>query len=375
MHPVLARRIRVELYLAAWLPVVALVSATLAVPEHRGLLEGALIGAPLTLLAAFMCMAQWPMCRALPLNGRNLLRFTVSHVLSLVVSVAVWVAAGSVVAFVIQHHPMLPDAFMRYRLDAPLISALGALLFFCVTMLSYLMISFEDARDAERLALEAQVQTRDAELRALRAQINPHFLFNGLNAVASLAGSDPVRARTMCVMLADFLRRSLALGGRREIPLEEELDLAERYLEIERVRFGDRLKLDHDIDPAALDCPVPALLLQPLVENAVTHGIAHSIEGGVVRLTARRIAGRLEITVENPADPERPASRGQGLGVTNVKSRLASLHPGATRVECIESDGRYRVEVVLPAVNREPEVGLAQTQSVAPAPGAAVEVA
>ena len=224
-------------------------------------------------------------------------------------------------------------------------------------------------------SLEAQLQTRDAELRALRAQINPHFLFNGLNAVASLAGSDPARARTMCVMLADFLRRSLGLGQRREIPLEEELDLAERYLEIERVRFGERLRLERDIDPGALGYPVPALLLQPLVENAVTHGIAHSIEGGVVRLTARHVAGRLEISVENPADPDRPPSRGQGLGVANVKSRLASLHPGATRVECHESDGRYRVDVVLPAVDRNPETGTAQVQPAAHVPDAPLEVA
>ena len=375
MHPVLARRIRVELYLVAWLPVAALASATLAVPEHRSLTEAALLGAPLTLLAAFMSLAQWPMCKSLPLDGRNLTRFAISHVVSLIASVAVWVAAGAVLAFVLQHHPLFPGASVRYRLDVPLVAALGALLFFSVTMLSYLMISFEDAREAERAALEAQVQTRDAELRALRAQINPHFLFNGLNAVASLAGSDPARARTMCVMLADFLRRSLALGGRREIPLEEEVDLAERYLEIERVRFGDRLKLSRDIDAAALDCPVPALLLQPLVENAVTHGIAHSIHGGVVRLTVRRVAGRLEITVENPADPERPSSRGQGLGVANVKSRLASLHPGAPRVECHEADGRFRVEVVLPALDREPEKGNAQTQQAAHMPGAAVEVA
>src|SRR5262249_49528922 len=143
-----------------------------------------------------------------------------------------------------------------------------------------------DARDLERTALEAKVQTRDAELRALRAQINPHFLFNGLNAVASLAGSDPMRARQMCVMLADFLRRSLALGGRAEVTLAEELELAERYLEIERVRFGSRLEVALDVEPETLHCMVPALVLQPLVENAVTHGIAQSLEGGAVRIGA-----------------------------------------------------------------------------------------
>jgi two-component system, LytTR family, sensor histidine kinase AlgZ len=355
MHPVLARRIRLDLYLLAWVPVAVLVSAALAVPEHRSLLEAVLLGVPLTLLAAFMSMAQWPMCRALPLDGSNPFRFFTSHVASLVASVGVWVGAVALAAYGLQHLPNFPAAFDRYQQDAPLVSVIGALLFFAVTMLHYLMIAFEDARDAERAKLEALVQTRDAELRALRAQINPHFLFNGLNAVASLAGSDPMRARTMCIMLADFLRRSLALGSHREISLAEELDLAERYLEIERVRFGERLRLERDVAPQALRCAVPALLLQPLVENAVTHGIAHSIEGGAVRLIARRTAGRLEIEVDNPADPERPASRGQGLGLANVRSRLASLHPGATRVESREAEGRYRVMVMLPAAERMPD--------------------
>ena len=372
MHPVLARRIRLDLYLGAWIPVAVLISAALAVPEHRRLPEAALLGVPLTLLAAFMSMAQYPMCRSLPLKNANLTRFAVSHTVWLLASVGVWLGAGAAAAWVLGHFAQFPGAFERFRQDAALASVLGSLLFTSVTILHYLMLSFEDAREAERAALEATVRTRDAELRALRAQINPHFLFNGLNAVASLAGSDPARARAMCVMLADFLRRSLALGGRLEITLEEELDLAGRYLEIERVRFGDRLRVERDIDPEALDCAVPALLLQPLVENAVTHGIAHSLTGGVVRLTARRTAGRLDLAVENPAEADRPESRGAGLGVTNVRSRLASLHPGATRVECRESDGVFRVDVVMPAVEHEPRSRLAHP---APSVGPPAEVA
>jgi two-component system sensor histidine kinase AlgZ len=176
----------------------------------------------------------------------------------------------------------------------------------------------------------------------------------------------------MCVMLADFLRRSLALGGHREITLAEELDLAERYLEIERVRFGDRLRLERDVAPQTLRCAVPALLLQPLVENSVTHGIAHSLEGGAVRLAARRSAGRLEIEIDNPADPDRPASRGQGLGLSNVRSRLASLHPGATRVESREVEGRFHIVVLLPAVERAPD---ARPAAASRAPSAPAEVA
>jgi hypothetical protein len=367
MHPVFARRIRFDLYLAAWLPVAALVTAALAVPSHRGLAESATIGVPLTLLAAFMSLAQWPMCRSLPLDRSHPLRLAVTHLGALLVSAGVWVAFGAGVAGVIGVMPWFVGALERYRLDVPYVTVIGALLFFSVTMLHYVLISLDDARAAERTALEAAVRGRDAELRALRAQIHPHFLFNGLNAIASLAGTDPPRARAMCVSLAEFFRATMALGSREEIPLAEELDLARRYLEIERVRFGDRLRLVTEADDDALACVVPSLLLQPLVENAVTHGVAHSIAGGVVRLAVRRECERLTITVENPAEPDRPPSRGQGIGITNVRARLAALHPGATRVECREAAGRFTVEVVLPAVERGPHG--------AAAPPDAVEVA
>ena len=375
MHPVLARRVRLDLYLAAWLPVAVLLAAALAIPVRRPWWEAAALGLPMALVAAFMSLAQWPMCRALPLHGSQPVRFATSHLASLAVSVGVWLLVGAGVAAALERLPGFDRALERYRLDAPNLSVLGALLFVVVTMLHYLMITFEDAREAERSALEATVQMRDAELRALRAQLNPHFLYNGLNAVASLAGTDPVRARAMCVMLADFLRRSLALGGQAEIPLAQELDLADRYLAIEQVRFGDRLRVERDVDQAAGRCLVPALLLQPLVENAVTHGIAHSLGGGIVRLTARRAAGRLDIALDNPAEADRPEGRGAGLGLANVRSRLASMHPGAMRVECRESDGRFSVQISLPAVERALDraaiAGAPDGAGAAGAPGAA----
>src|SRR5205809_691942 len=144
MHPVLARRIRLDLYLAAWIPVAVLVSAALAVPQHRTWIEAAILGVPLTLVAAFIGIAQWPMCRALPLDRSDPVRFVVSHAASLVASVGVWVSMGAAGALALQQLPWFPDAFGRYREDVPWMSVLGALLFSAATMLHYLMISFED---------------------------------------------------------------------------------------------------------------------------------------------------------------------------------------------------------------------------------------
>ena len=141
-------------------------------------------------------------------------------------------------------------------------------------------MAFGASQAAERRALQFEIASREAELRALRAQIHPHFLFNSLNSINALIAARPEEARRLCVRLGDFLRRSLTFGSREAIPLAEELDLAEQLLSIEKVRFGERLSHAIVADEAARACTVPPLLLQPLVENAVTHGIAQLLEGG-----------------------------------------------------------------------------------------------
>ncbi len=154
--------------------------------------------------------------------------------------------------------------------------------------------------------------------------------------------------------LGDFLRRSLTLGSRDGIPLAEELDLAEQLLEIEKVRFGARLGYELRADDAARACAVPPLVLQPLVENAITHGVAQMLEGGTVRITATKDGPELQITVENPRDPESPGRKGAGIGLQNVKRRLAALHGTDAGVVVAPTPASFRVELRLPASRHLP---------------------
>ena len=137
--------------------------------------------------------------------------------------------------------------------------------------------------------------------------MHPHFLFNSLNSISALTTSDPARAREMCILLAEFFRKSLALGDRPSVSLEEELAVARTYLAIEGLRFGrEAAGRGGGRRGASLPCRVPPLLLQPLVENAIRHGIATRVEGGVLRLVATTDGQRLRLRVENPFDPESP---------------------------------------------------------------------
>jgi LytS/YehU family sensor histidine kinase len=190
---------------------------------------------------------------------------------------------------------------------------------------AYLALSYSiTLQEQERHAAQLRVQAQEAQNRALRYQINPHFLFNTLNAIAALVRDSPAKAEEMVVQLSDFFRRSLAINPMEDLTLAQEVDLQRLYLEIERTRFPDRLRFDVALESGSAQALVPALLLQPLVENAVKHGVARSEGSTCIRIRARLDGPVLEIVVENDAKAEGPGSSGEKVGLRNVAERLRS---------------------------------------------------
>jgi sensor histidine kinase YesM len=188
--------------------------------------------------------------------------------------------------------------------------------------------------DRELRAAQLEGQLATAQVAALRMQLNPHFLFNTLHAISSLMDDDVHRARRMLVDLSDLLRLSLDSVGEQEVPLEQELTFLDRYLQIERVRFGDRLAVEIDVDENALDAYVPNLILQPLVENALKHAVAPFAGPGHIAIRARRDGSTIRLSVEDdgpglptppPSGDGAPAASG-GLGLRNTRERLDRLY-------------------------------------------------
>jgi LytS/YehU family sensor histidine kinase len=212
----------------------------------------------------------------------------------------------------------------------------------------YVILAAEQSREAERQTFELKLLAQDAELRALRAQIDPHFLFNSLNSISALTTSDPAKARTMTLMLADFFRKSLELGAHSFISLNDELALISDFLTIEQVRFGSRLKVERIIKDECQSTSVPPLILQPLVENAVRHGIAHLVDGGTIRIGCERNGDRLVVHIENPIDSDRHRRKDTGLGMKNVRLRLDTLYGNDARVDVEETDDYFRVNLYFP---------------------------
>jgi two-component system, LytTR family, sensor kinase len=203
-------------------------------------------------------------------------------------------------------------------------------------------------RDREVRASQLEARLAEARLAALKRQMNPHFLFNTLNSISSLMYVDPDAADAMLARLSELLRLALDADGEQEVPLARELAMLSRYLEIEKIRFENRLRVEIDIAPALLEARVPALSLQPLAENAIRHGISRLPDGGTLRVRAARKDGHLRLVVEDDG-PGLAPDAGDGIGLANLRARLAELYGPEQRLELAgRPGGGTTVEVRIP---------------------------
>jgi two-component system, LytTR family, sensor histidine kinase AlgZ len=344
MYP-LSRRGHLAVYLLLWLLMGGLLAALLTGQGGLAWTYAAAVALPLTLAFSFVCLSSWYVARSMPLAATGAVRVAAMAIAAAVLSSAIWVAiARGWMSFIGPRFAADP----RRGIET-LLFGFGVLLYLLSLAVSYVLVVFETSQEAQRRQLQVQVLARDAELRSLRAQIDPHFLFNSLHSISALTTVDAAAARRMCLLLGEFLRESLALGGEDRITLARELALIDRFLAIERIRFGSRLSAEISAGNAAA-CLVPPLLLQPLVENAVTHGVAHLLEGGTIRVSAERTGSTLRIVAENPCDPDRPRRSGAGVGLANVRARLRALHGAEADLSAAEQDARWRVELSMPAL-------------------------
>ncbi|MBQ5948201.1 sensor histidine kinase [Massilia sp. ST3] len=340
------------LYLLAWLMLGLLLAGLINATTGAGAGASLLFAVPLSLVYASACgFSAYYLCRAYPLAGKPLGAVLAVFFFSAVTASVLWCAAGAAWASLWQS--LAPDweAVRVSRPFAAVMFGVGVLLYWMSGAAHYLALEFERARRAETRELELRLLAQDAELRMLRTQIDPHFLFNSLNSISALTAIDAGRARDMTLKLAGFFRRTLGLEAHRKVALADEVALAEQFLAIEQVRFGPRLGFECAVEPDAARCLLPPMILQPLVENAVKHGIGQRLEGGVIRLGAQRAGSLLRIRIENDVDEDDAgvAQAGTGIGLVNVRQRLAAAYGHEASVHWARDQEIFRVDLVLPA--------------------------
>lgn len=356
MHPLLTPINRLGLYLLAWTPLAVILIYLLAVPGRLGWRDATVLAIPLCFVYEFVCLSAWYSCKATPIEKTATKRLFLTHIVAAAIVSLLWVQVGRLLAYALSQFQPFQGLDQRFASEAPVLFGAGFLLYVLAVASHYVILALEESRAAQARMMETSILARDAELRALKAQINPHFLFNSLNSISALTSLDPTKAREMCILLGDFLRMTLGLGEKALVPLREELQLLQRFLAIEKVRFAERLKVETYVDAQAHSCLVPPLILQPLIENAVIHGIANLPQGGTLRLSAECSGGQLHLLLENSVDPDAQPSRKGGMGLANVRQRLEARYGKEASVHTTAEAERFRVVLIIPA-----EISDAQT--------------
>jgi signal transduction histidine kinase len=351
MHPILGHFRRLVLYLAAWGPISAILLYLFASLAGLGWGRAATLAIPLCLVYAFVCLSAWYSCRNIPLENSG---SWLAHFAAAVVASFLWIIVAKGLAIGLSSSPAFAGLDQQMRRAYPLLFGSGVLLYLLAVALHYVLLSNEAAHEAAKREVEARVLARDSELKALKTQVNPHFIFNCLNSISALTSTNPATAREMCVRLAEFLRKTLGLSEKARIPLGEELDLMHAYLSVEQIRFGARLKFDENTDPEAAKYLVPPLLLQPLIENAIRHGVASLTEGGWVRLEIKTSALKtLQIRIENNFDGDAPRRHGAGIGLKNVRQRVDTTYGSRARMDVRSTAEHFQIAMELPAERAE----------------------
>ena len=353
MHPLLADLRKLLAYILAWLAAGVGIAGLLRLAGLAGWFGALAFAVPLAVVFGFVALSSYSLCRSQPHAQRRWGPVTLMFLGASLLSSLAWLGLGEAWNGVGRFGPQ----------DAPFVAlnATGRALFFAggfgLYLLSLLandvLVAFENVQAAARREAESRVLARDAELQMLRTQINPHFLFNSLNSISALTGTDPKAAREMTIDLAQFFRRTLALAERERIPLGDEVALCTHFLAIEQRRFGAKLRSQWRIAADAAACLLPPMTLQPLLENAIKHGIRGLDDGGTITIDAVLRDGWLHLAVANPVAAgtggDGPNGAGNGLGLKNIRERLAVLYGDRGRIASRRTGEMFTTEIAVPA--------------------------
>ncbi len=260
-----------------------------------------------------------------------------NHLIGAVFVSALWLLCGYLVMTGILGYGEDYRAFFTTTL--PWRFLIGVLIYFVITSFYYLIIYYSGFQERKLHEAELKNLVTQAELRSLKFQINPHFIFNSLNSMSALTTIDPEKARGMILKLAEFLRYTLANNEQQKNKLKDELKNIKLYLEIEKIRFEDKFDYTEEVSAECLEAEVPNMLLQPLFENAIKHAVYESLEIVKVRLKCASENDYLKIEVENSYDPETKSKKGTGVGLKNIHESLKLIYTRKTLCRLLKMTG------------------------------------
>lgn len=348
-HPVLNNRVRLLVWWLVWL-FLALGQALLFYFAYGSFVNISIIDSLISLLIySGLALSLW-----YPFSffnqGKTKAGTLISNlVASGAITVTLWVLVTKMIMLLIlpeqNNYQEYWEATLPYRIGT------GFFIYGLVILTYFLFVSLTNL--SEKNAREAKLESliKETELKMLRSQINPHFLFNSLNSISSLTVTDPEKARSMVIRLSDFMRYSLSRKDEHPVSLRSELENLRLYLDIEKVRFGDRLLTEEHIQDSCLELEIPVMLLQPLYENAVKHGVYESTDIVKIVTEVCLYNGFLAITISNNYEQGVSSMKGTGTGLLNVSRRLELFYGHQASMKTEKQNGIFTVKIYIPADN------------------------
>jgi hypothetical protein len=345
-HPILQDRKISYFYWGVWILIMLFHSFLLGYTKQVVLFQALTDGFVSNALFGIIGLAVWfPFFYGKPENGKTV-NIVINHLFTGIMTVGIWLLLSFLILNTFfksdQHYSNFISKSLPWR------AGIGIFYYEFIVLVYFLFIFYRNNK--ENLLKEAELKTlvKESELSALKSQINPHFLFNSLNSISSLTIIEPAKAQEMIIKLSDFLRYSLSNKEEKLTSLEDELININRYLDIEKIRFGKKLIVKQNIDQSCIHMKLPGLILQPLIENAVKYGIYESIEKSVIEIAGSCNYASLSISISNAFDPDSITRRGEGIGLKNIRSRLRILYNLDDLLFLKVSDNKFEVKVIFP---------------------------
>jgi sensor histidine kinase YesM len=347
-HPITENRRSILIYALVWLAIASLQSFMLWFFLQFPIvlvISDALIS---NLIFGFLGLLAWYPTRYIPFQKHTPVYSTLAHLVAALLALGIWVLLTYGFLSVIFSNDLEYIQFLNRTIAWR--SILGGLVYLVLVLIYYLVTNNQKLQ--ERVQQEERLRNlvRDAELNLLKSQINPHFLFNSLNSISSLTMSNPAEARDMIIRLSDFLRYSLKHRENEFVPLKEELIRMKDYLAIEKIRFGEKLLYEFEIDEICQEFPVPTMIFQPLFENAIRHSVYESVDPVRIRFQCVTENDHMKATISNDYNPEIPTRKGTGVGLQNVRQRIELAYRGKGSVQWKGGDGIFEVNISIPRI-------------------------
>jgi sensor histidine kinase YesM len=270
----------------------------------------------------------------------------INNIVGAIVATSFWLGLGYfiLVSFLHNYH----DYINFLKSSLPWRAGIGFLYYEVMILVYYVMIFYRNNKENQLKEAELKALVKESELNSLKSQINPHFLFNSLNSISSLTMTQPEKAQEMIIKLSEFLRYTTTNKDERLTTLDDELHNITRYLDIEKIRFGKRMKVLQSVDESCLRLKLPGLILQPLLENSVKYGVYESIDESVIEIICSCNSSALSVVVRNQWDPEFQTNKGEGIGIKNIRSRLRIIYNRDDLFKIRKEAGTFEVNIVFP---------------------------